>query len=68
MSLIGPSIHACGTFKHHLLALEGNKDVFDSILKALLMQSPVHISKDIICEDSDYTLIVYREAVNLFCK
>ena len=68
MSLIGPSIHACCTLKRHLLALEGDKDVFDSILKPLFMQFPLLIGKDINCEDWYDSPIVNRVAINLFCE
>ena len=56
------------TLKRHLLALEGDKDVFDSIFKPLIMQSPLLIAKDTNVEDSDDFPILNREAINLFCK
>ena len=37
----------CPTLKCHLLALEGNEDVFDSISKPLITQSPLDSNKDI---------------------
>ena len=46
MSLIGPSIHVFCTLKRRLLALEGDKDVYDSIFKSLIMLYPLHIDKD----------------------
>jgi hypothetical protein len=66
--LIGPSIHVCRALKRHLLALEGDKDVFDSVLKPLIIQSPLSIGKDINFEDLDDSLIVNRDAINLFCE
>ena len=68
MFLIGPSIHACCTLKRHLLALKGDNDVFDSILKPLIMHSPFPIGKDINYEDSDDSPIINHEGVNLFCE
>ena len=68
MSFIGPSIHACRILKRNLLVLKGDKDVFDSILKPLVMQSPLLIDKDINYEDSDDSPIVKCEVVNLFCE
>jgi len=65
---MGPSIHVCCILKCHLLALKGDKDVFDSILKPLIMHSPLPIGKAINCEDSDDSPIVNRKAVNLFCE
>ena len=59
---------SCCTLKHHLLALEGDKDVFDSILKPLIRQSLLPIGKDINCEDSNGSPIVNREGVNLICE
>ena len=52
MSFIGHFIH-CRTLKCHLLALEGDKYVYDSILKPLIMQSPLAIDKDINYENSN---------------
>ena len=63
-----PSIHACRTLKCHLLALEGDKDIFNFILKPLIMQSPLPIGKDINWEDSDDPPIVNLKAVDLFCE
>ena len=63
-----PSIHACCTLKCHLLALEGDKDIFNFILKPLIMQSPLPIGKDINWEDSDDPPIVNLKAVDLFCE
>jgi hypothetical protein len=54
--------------KHHLLALQGDKDVLDSVSKPLIIQSPLSIGKDINLEDSDDFSIVNREAINLFCE
>ena len=68
ISFIGPSIHACRALKRHLLALEGDKDVFDSVLKPLMVQSSLPVGKDINFEDSDDSPIINREAVNLFCE
>ena len=68
MSFIGLSIHACRTLESHLLALEGDKDVFHSIFRHLIMQSPLPIDKDINYEDSNDFPILNHEAVNLFCE
>ena len=68
ISLIGSSIHACRTLKRHLLALESDKDIFDSVLKPLIIPSPLPLVKDTNSEDSDDSPIVNREAVNLFCE
>jgi hypothetical protein len=65
-SSIGPSIHACRALKHHLLALEGDKNIFDFVLKPLIIQSILSIGKDINFEDSDDFPIVNRKAINLF--
>ena len=53
MSLVGPSIHVCYILKYHLLALEGDKDALDSILKPLIIQSPLANAKDTNSKDSD---------------
>ena len=66
--LIGPSIHTCCALKRHLLALEGDKVVFASVLKPLIIQSPLSIGKDINFEASDDSPIDDREAFNLFCE
>jgi hypothetical protein len=54
--------------KRYILALEGDKDVFDSVWKPWITQSPLSIGKDINFEDSDDSLVVNREAINLFCE
>ena len=61
-------MHVCCALKRYLLALEGDKDVFDSVLKPLIIQSPLSIGKDINFEGSDDSPIVNREAINLFCE
>ena len=68
MFSIRPSLHACYILKHHLLALGSDKDVFDSILKPLIMQSALLNGKDINYEDSNDYPIVNRGAVKLFCE
>ena len=51
---------------HHFLALEDGKDVFDSLLKPLITQSPLPIGKDTNLEDSDDSPVHNRDAINLF--
>ena len=59
-------IHACHTLKHHLLALEVDIDVFDSIVKPLIIQTPLVIVKDSSYEDSYDYPICHLEAINVF--
>jgi len=66
MSLIGPSIHACRTLKRYLLGLEGDKDVLDSILKPLIIQSPLAIAQDTNYENLNDSPLLNYEAINLF--
>jgi hypothetical protein len=54
--------------KRPFLALEGDKNVFDSVLKPLIIQSPLPIGKDINFENSDDSSIANHEAINLFCE
>jgi hypothetical protein len=65
--LKGASIHTYRTLKHHLLALEGDKNVFDFVLKTLITQSSLAIGKDINFEDLDDSPILNYKAINLFC-
>ena len=62
-----PSIHACRALKRQLLVLKGDKEVFNSVLKPLIVQSLIPIGKNFNFEDSDDSSIVDREAINLFC-
>lgn len=64
MSLIRPPIHACCILKSDLLALENDRDVLEAFDYAV----PLHVRRDINCEDLDDSPNVYREVVNLFCK
>ena len=68
ISLVKPIIHACHNLKRHLLALEGDKDVFDSVLKPLITQSLIAIGKDTNLENSDDSPIRNCKAINLFCE
>ena len=67
--LFDKALHTClPRFERHLLALEGDKNVFHSFWKPLIIQYPFSIGKYINFEDSDGSSIVNREAINLFCK
>ena len=69
---VSPQIHTRTRTKSRVMGfadtLEGDKDIFDSILKPLIVQSSLPIGKDINVEDSDDSPIVNRKAVNLFCE
>jgi len=54
-------IHACHTFKCHLLALEDDKDVFYFILKDVNIQSTLAIANDINYENSYDSPILNHE-------
>ena len=67
--LFDKALHTCfPRFERHLLAMEGDKNVFHSVWKPLIIHYPFSIGKYINFEDSDDSLIVNREAINLFCK
>ena len=68
ISLIGPFIHVCCTLKRLLLDLEGNKYIFDSVFRPLIIQSPLPTDKNINFEDSDDSPIINCEPINLFCE
>ena len=53
--------------KYHLV-LEGDKDVFNSILKSLIIQSTSAIAKATYSEAFYNSPIHNRKATNLFCE
>ena len=57
-------MHVFHTLKHHFLTLKGDKDIFDSILKPLIIQSLLAIAKDINFKDSDDSPILNYKAIN----
>jgi hypothetical protein len=63
-----PFIFACCALKRHLLALEGDKDGFDSVLKPFIVLSPLPIRENTNFENSYDSPIVNRKAINLFCE
>ena len=62
------SIHACRALKRHLLALKDDKNVFDTVLKLLIIQSRLPIGIDINFEDSDDSLFVSKFCLFILFK
>ena len=66
--MIRRCIHVCRIWQHHLLALEGDKDVFDHVLKTLMIQTLLAIEKDTNSEDLNDSRIPNREANYPVCE